>query len=282
MSYDGAILDVDGTVVRGETPLPGAAAGLDALASRGVSRLFVSNNPTKPPEAYAEKLRAAGVDAAPEEILTAGASTVAYLQRNHAGEPVFLVGEAGVREQLVDAGFAVRGTADAGGEADADGDAAADEAEVAVVSIDRGFDYETLTRAARTIRAGDLPIVGTDPDAVIPAPEGDVPGSGAMIAAVAGTAEREPDAVLGKPHAITHDLALDRLGVDTADCLVVGDRLDTDIALGADAGMTTVLVRSGVTDDARLGRATVTPDYVVDDLSGLAAVLDGTAARYDP
>ncbi|MFC6737277.1 HAD hydrolase-like protein, partial [Halolamina salina] len=72
----------------------------------------------------------------------------------------------------------------------------------------------------------------------------------------------------------------DRLDCDAADCLVVGDRLDTDIALGAGAGMTTVLVRSGVTDDARLERSPVTPDYVVDDLSGIESVLDGTAPRY--
>ncbi|GAB7095140.1 HAD-IIA family hydrolase [Halolamina litorea] len=271
MSYSGAILDVDGTVVRGETLLPGAADGLAALDSRSIPKLFVSNNPTKAPPAYAEKLGAAGVEADPEQIITAGTSTVAYLEREHPGQTVFLVGESGVREQLTEAGFEVR----IGGHEEGDGDAAASDADVAVVSIDRAFDYETLTRASRTIRAGDLPIVGTDPDAVIPAPGGDVPGSGAMIAAVSGTAERDPDAVLGKPHPITRALALDRLGCAPEDCLVVGDRLDTDIALGADAGMTTVLVRSGVTDDARLARSDVTPDYVVDDLSGIEGLLDG-------
>lgn len=272
MRYDGAVLDVDGTVVRGEESLPGADAGLAALAERAVRRLFVSNNPTRPPAAYAERLRRAGIDAEPDEILTAGASTVAYLGRHHAGETVYLVGERGLREQLQDAGFDVvvagkHGNPERG-------------ADVAVVSIDREFDYDTLTIAARTIRAEGLPIVGSDPDAVIPAADGDVPGSGAMIAAVTGTAEREAEAVLGKPHAITRELALDRLDCDPADCLVIGDRLDTDIALGADAGMTTVLVRSGVTDDARLERASVTPDYVIDDLSGIESVLEGTAPRY--
>ena len=274
MSYDGAILDVDGTVVRGEELLPGAEAGLDTLAARGIRRLFVSNNPTRTASAYAGKLRRAGVDAEPAEVLTAGASTAAYLGRHHAGGTVYLVGEHGLGEQLENAGFDVvvagkHGNAERG-------------TDVAVVSIDREFDYDTLTTAARTIRAEELPIVGSDPDAVIPAAEGDVPGSGAMIAAVTGTAEREPDAVLGKPHPITRELALDRLGCEPADCLVVGDRLDTDIALGADAGMTTVLVRSGVTDGARLERSAVTPDYVVDSLADLAAVLDGSAPRYVP
>nr|WP_049981364.1 HAD-IIA family hydrolase [Halolamina rubra] len=270
MQFQGAILDVDGTVVRGEERLPGAAEGLAALASRSIPRLFVSNNPTRPATAYAEKLRRAGVDAAPSEILTAGASTVAYLGRHHTGETVYLVGERGLREQLESAGFDVvvagrHGNPERG-------------ADVAVVSIDREFDYDTLTTAVRTIRTEELPVVGTDPDAVIPAAAGDVPGSGSMIAAVADAVEREPEAVLGKPHEITRELALDRLDCDPADCLVVGDRLDTDIALGGEQ-MTTVLVRSGVADESRIERSSVAPDYVVDSLADVRAVLDGDAGE---
>ncbi|MBP1987150.1 HAD-IIA family hydrolase [Halolamina salifodinae] len=275
MTYSGAILDVDGTVVRGEQALPGTETGLTALDSRSIRRLFVSNNPTRPPEAYAEKLRAADINAAPDEIITAATSTVEYLRRHHPDETVYLVGDPGVREQLERAGFDVWA-------ADEDAAEAAEAADVAVVSIDRSFDYDTLAAATRTIRGRDLPIVGTDPDAVIPAAEGNVPGSGAMIAAVAGTAERDPDAVLGKPHEITRRLALERLDCDPAECLVIGDRLDTDIALGADAGMTTVLVRSGVTNDARLARSDVTPDYVIDSLADIAPVIDGVASQYEP
>jgi len=274
MEFRGAIIDVDGTVVRGEERLPGVPAGLEALDSRSISRLFVSNNPTRPPEAYAEKLRRAGIDTTPDQVLTAASSTIAYLGRHHPTETVYLVGERGLREQLEAAGFAVI-VAGRHGNPESDAD-------VAVVSIDREFDYDTLTTVARTIRAGELPIVGTDPDAVIPTAAGDVPGSGAMIAAVAGTTEREVDAVLGKPHEITRELALDRLDCAPEHCLVVGDRLDTDIALGVDAGMTTVLVRSGVTDGARLARATVTPDYVVDSLGDLQKVLDGRVTPYEP
>lgn len=274
MDYRGAILDVDGTVVRGEQQLPGTAEGLAALTEREIDRLFVSNNPTHRPDEYAEKLGAAGIDATAEEVITAATSTIAYLRRNHEGERVYLVGEPGLHEQLTAAGFTVD-MAGAGGS-----DATAPD--VAVVSIDRGFDYDLLTEVLRVVRANETPLVGSDPDAVIPAADGDIPGSGAIVAAVADVAEREPDAVLGKPHPLTRELALDRLGVAAEACLVVGDRLDTDIALGAGSGMTTVLVRSGVTDDARLARATVTPDYVVDSLAGLAAVLDGEAERYRP
>lgn len=263
MSYDGAILDVDGTVVRGEELLPGAGAGLEALDARGIRRLFVSNNPTRTPSGYAEKLRRAGVDAAPEEILTAGTSTVAYLNRHYANETVYLVGERGLREQLETAGFDVV-VADGHG-------TAADGTDVAVVSIDREFDYDTLTTAARTVRGEELPIVGSDPDAVIPASEGDVPGSGAIIAAVADTAERDPDAVLGKPHPITRELALDRLDCHPADSLVVGDRLDTDVALCPAA--TTVLVETGLHDRSDVGRVGEPPDHVIPSIAAIDRVL---------
>ncbi|MEF8799751.1 MAG: HAD-IIA family hydrolase [Halolamina sp.] len=277
MEYRGTLLDVDGTVVRGEQRLPGADEGIAALSDRGIARLFVSNNPTRRPAAYAQKLRNAGIDATAEEVLTAATTTVEYLRRNHAEDRVYLVGEPGLHEQLTDAGFAV----DIAGKA-AETGTQTTTADVAVVSIDREFDYGTLSAALRVIRAESVPIVGTDPDAVIPAAEGDVPGSGAIIAAVADVAEREPAAVLGKPHALTRELALERLGVPAEACLVVGDRLDTDIALGAASGMTTVLVRSGVTDDARLARSAMTPDYVVDSLAALPTVLDGEADRYAP
>jgi 4-nitrophenyl phosphatase len=114
--------------------------------------------------------------------------------------------------------------------------------------------------------------VGTDPDMVIPAAEGDIPGSGAVIHAIAGVAGRDPDIVLGKPSAPARELVLSTLGVDPRECLVVGDRLDTDIAFGVNAGMTTALVRTGVTDDADLATADIEPDYVLDSLADLGAV----------
>lgn len=274
MRYRGAVIDVDGTVVRGETQLPGTAEGLAELEARGISRVFVSNNPMHSPAEYAVKLVNAGIDATADEVITAATSTIAYLEQHHEGERLYLVGEAGLRDQLVDAGFTVDVAGERGSTEQAPG--------VVVVSIDKAFDYDLLTEALRVVRAETVPIIGSDPDAVIPAASGDIPGSGAILAAVADVAEREPDAVLGKPHPLTREVALDRLNVPAEECVVVGDRLDTDIALGLESGMTTVLIRSGVTNDARLGRSAVTPDYVVDSLADLAAVLDGEAERYNP
>jgi 4-nitrophenyl phosphatase len=270
MDYAGAILDVDGTLVRGTKPISGVERGLGALAAHDVDHCYVSNNPTKTPAAYAEKLRAAGIEAIGPDVVTSGSTTVEYLRRHHEGETVYLVGEDGLHAQLEGADFPVVVAGDWTGQA----------VDVAVVSIDREFTYDTLTESLAVLHDGTVPIVGTDPDLVIPAPDGDVPGSGAIVNAVANVAERDPDAVLGKPHDIARELALDRLGCDAADCLVVGDRLDTDIELGARSGMTTVLVRTGVTDERRLARASVTPDYVLDEFGDVGKVLDGSAERF--
>ena len=259
MSYRGVILDVDGTVVRGDTQLPGAADALDSLADAGLRRLFLSNNPTKPPAAYVDRFDRAGLAVDADEVMTSGTVTVEYLREFHARDDLFLVGEAGFRTQLDDADLTVVDDPDA--------------AEAVVVSIDRDFHYDHMTRALRALDGG-VPFLGTDPDVTIPTDRGLIPGSGAIIRAVAGVVGRDPDRVLGKPDEYARTLALDNLGVDPADCLVVGDRLDTDIALGARAGMTTVLVRTGVTDEAALANSAIEPDYVLDSIAAIDSVLN--------
>lgn len=259
MTYRGAVLDVDGTVVRGDTPIPGARDALDALDDAGVRRLFLSNNPTKAPPAYVERFERAGLAVDADEVMTSGTVTVAYLCEHHADDALFVVGESGFRTQLADADLTVVDDPHA--------------AEAVVVSIDREFHYDRLTAALRALD-GDVPFVGTDPDVTIPTDDGLIPGSGAIIHAVAGVAERDPDRILGKPDEYAQALALDYLGVPAEDCLVVGDRLNTDIALGSRAGMTTVLVRTGVTDEETLARSEIRPDYVLDSIADIGRVLE--------
>jgi len=260
MTVRGAILDVDGTVLRGDEPIPGAREALASLAAAGVARLFVTNNPTKPPAAYEARFAGAGIDVAADEVLTAGAVTAGYLSREHADDPLYVVGEPGLVEQLTDAGLTVVSDPE--------------RADAVVVSLDRGFDYEELCTALWTLADDDVAFVGTDPDTVIPGADRPFPGSGAIVNAVAGVTGRDPDRVLGKPSPEARRLALDRLGVPPEDCLVVGDRLDTDVALGADAGMTTALVRTGVTDDDALAASDVRPDYVLDSVAEIDRILD--------
>ncbi|WP_224336873.1 HAD-IIA family hydrolase [Haloprofundus halobius] len=259
MEFRGAILDVDGTVLRGNERIAGATDGLDVLEAAGVDRVFFSNNPAKAPPVYAERFARAGIDVAPDEVLTSGTATTAYLEAEHAADSLFVVGEAGLTEQFRDAGLTV--TTDP---------AAAD---AVVVSIDRDFHYDDLVAAMVALEDEAVPFLSTDPDMTIPAVDRDVPGSGAMTHAVAGVAGRSPDATLGKPSAHARHLALERLGHDADRCLVVGDRLDTDIALGAAAGLTTVVVKTGITDDRALAESSVDPDYVLDSIADIGRVL---------
>ncbi|WP_101297775.1 HAD-IIA family hydrolase [Halegenticoccus soli] len=264
MSYRGAVLDVDGTVVRSDEPIPGAAEGLAALSAAGIRRLFVSNNPTKPPAAYVDRLGRAGFSVTAEEVVTSGTVTTAYLRENHPDATVYLVGDPGLREQFLDAGVTVVGEP-----------TDVEAVDVAVVSVDRRFDYERLTEALSVLSDDGVAFIGTDPDVTIPTADGLIPGSGAIIHAVSGVVGRTPDRVLGKPSATARRMVLDRLGVPPEECLVVGDRLDTDIALGERAGMTTVLVRTGVTDERASARSEIQPDHVLDSVAEIGRVIEG-------
>lgn len=263
MNYRGAILDVDGTVVRGDEPITGAGDGLRAIESAGLGRVFVSNNPAKRPAAYEERFARAGFEVDEAEVVTAGTVTARYLAEERPDAAVYVVGEDGLAEILDEAGVSVVGDAD--------------DASVYLASIDRSFDYGTLCEALDVLADDGVAFVGTDPDMVIPGADRDVPGSGAVINAVAGVTEREPDAVLGKPSETARTMALERLGTDPEETVVVGDRLDTDIALGERFGMTTVLVRTGITDEETLSRSSIEPDYVIDSLGDIGRVLDGSA-----
>ena len=284
MGVRGVIFDVDGTLVRGNEPITGADTGLAAVERAGLRRLFVSNNPTKPPAAYERRLGRAGITADASDVITAGTVTAAYLTEHHASDEIAVVGESGLVDLLRSAGLSVTpvgsGTdaADAASATDRDAGAQLDGGatpDVLVASVDREFHYETLRESLWLLDDPSVTFVGTDPDVVIPAPEGDVPGSGAVIDAIANVAGRDP-AILGKPSDMVRTMALDHLNLPAEDVLVVGDRLDTDVALGERAGMTTALVRTGVTDESDLAASPIEPDYVLDSLAELPELLADT------
>ncbi|SIR84212.1 4-nitrophenyl phosphatase [Haladaptatus litoreus] len=258
-SYRGAIVDMDGTLVRGGSLLPGANEGIRALRENGTDLLLFSNNPTQPPERYIERLAVHGISISKEQVLTSALVTAEFLEAEYGERDLFVVGETYLCDLLRERGFTVRDDPDA--------------AELVVGSIDREFDYDELTRALWALEDG-APFVGTDPDVTIPASKRLVPGSGAIINAIAGVAGREPEHILGKPAPEAGAAALGRLGVRAEDCLVVGDRLDTDIALGERIGATTVLVRSGVTTPDSLDENAVQPEYILDNVGQIRELLE--------
>jgi 4-nitrophenyl phosphatase len=259
MDVRGVILDLDGTVYRGDDLLPGAREAVATLRERGLDLLFCTNNPTRSREAYAERLRGFGVPTTPEQVLPAGYVTARYLDREHADADVFVVGSDGLREQLLEAGLTLVDSHDA--------------AEVVVTSHDPEFHYDDLTAGLWALE-GAHTFVGTDPDRTYPdAGQRHRPGSGAITGAVAHVADRTPDLELGKPARITATLARSTLGHPPERTLVVGDTPATDVALGDRAGMWTALVLTGTTDADDLPIEPA-PDRVVDSLADVPALLD--------
>ena len=257
-AYEAAILDVDGTIVRGEELLPDVTRGLHALEDAGVARLLFSNNPTRGSDHYGAKLEPHGIAVDPETVLTSATVSAEYLAMTHPDASVYLVGSDRLRAILEDATVALTDDPD--------------EATVVLGSFDRDFSFDTLRESLRALE-DEIPFYGTDPDATIPIDDGLIPGSGAILAAMEAVAGREPDAILGKPSSVAAAAAMDRLNAAPDRTLVVGDRLNTDIALGERAGMTTALVLTGVTDRADVESSEIQPDYVLESLADVITLL---------
>ena len=260
----GAIIDLDGTVYVGGVVVDGVDAGLQALREAGYAILFFSNNPVMDETTYVSHLQNMGVDARPGETCSSGTATIEVLTERHPDEAILCLGADSVCEQLRDAGLVVTDDPD--------------ECEVLLASWDPQFNYESMRRAL-VAADEETPFYGTDPDRTFQV-SGDelVPGSGAVIGAVAATIGREPDDIFGKPSTTAQRVALDRLGVPPDECLIIGDRLDTDLEMGRRAGMTTVLVLTGVTDRAAVERASFDPDYIIDDIGDIDQVIADLSA----
>ena len=260
MTVRGVLLDLDGTVYHDDKPLPGAPEAVDRLRERGHSLLFFSNNPLHDGEEYVERLQSMGVDARPGEACSSAVVTRAYVDDHHTGDDVFVIGSDSIRDRID------RGRADVVDEPR--------DADVLLASWTDEFHYDDMVDALRALDTGTV-YLGTDPDPTFPGPDGHpVPGTGAVLRAITGVTEREPDRVLGKPSDVAIEAALDRLDHDPENILVVGDRLETDIMLGERAGMETALVMTGVTDDATLAASEVKPDHVLDSLADVDAILE--------
>lgn len=256
--YEGAIVDLDGTVYLGDSLISGADRGVAALRESGAAVLFVTNKAIERRAVYRDKLGKLGVPARTEDVMTSSAMAGSYLAEHHPRARVFVVGETPLRRELAD--HDVRLTDDP------------DEAAVLLASMDRQFDYDRLTDALHAMD-DDTVFLATNPDRTCPTENGEIPDCGAMVGAIEGATGHELHGVLGKPSQTAIDAASTALGVASERCLVVGDRLETDVRMGNRAGMTTVLVLTGVTDRKTLERSSIRPDHVVDSLADVGEVL---------
>jgi len=248
------IIDMDGVLYRGKEAIPGTGTFLDFLREQGIGFVLATNNSTKTPTQYVNKLGEMGVAVRSDEILTSAQATAMYLLSiAPPGARIFVVGQDGLFAALREAGFAL----------------VEDQPEYVVAGMDFSVCYERLAQATLHIRAG-APFIGTNADRTFPSERGIVPGAGALLALLE-TATGVTPTVIGKPGTAIVEQALAQLGACAAATGMLGDRLETDILAGQRAGLVTLLVLSGVTDAEILAGSEIQPDLVFRDVAHLHA-----------
>jgi HAD superfamily hydrolase (TIGR01457 family) len=252
-AYDAFLLDLDGVLYRGDSPIPKAPETVEALRSLGKRLAFVTNNSSRTPEAVVAHLASVGVGAEPGEVETSSLTTAATL-RDRSVRRAAVIGEEGLRSAMASAGIEIV-------PADADPDAV-------VLGWDRKVTYDDLRDASLAVQRGATLYASND-DVSYPAPDGFTwPGAGAILAALEAATGVKAE-VFGKPHTPILRAALERAGGGRP--LVIGDRLETDIDGAANAGWDAALVLTGISTRAEAEAAPQPPTYVLDDLSGLLA-----------
>jgi len=253
LPHRGWLFDLDGTVYRGEALIPGADTTIAALRAAGRRVAFLSNKPLETRADYAAKLTRLGVPAGAADVVTSSLVLARHLRRLDPGAPVFVIGEAPLLAELAAHGFEVRPDP---------------RVRWVVIAFDRTFDYAKLNTALQAVRGGAR-LIATNPDRTCPTEDGEIPDCAGMTAAVEAVTGATVEVTVGKPSPLILEVALERLGVAAGECAIVGDRLETDIAMGKRLGLATVLVLTGVTAAADPRIAEIAPDLVLPSIREL-------------
>ncbi|HQV64254.1 MAG TPA: HAD-IIA family hydrolase [Anaerolineales bacterium] len=250
------ILDMDGVIWKGDAPIGDLPATFNRIRERGLKFVFATNNGTKTPEDYQVKLRELGVEVEPWQIVTSALGIAFMLaQKYPRGTKIFMIGEDGIRVALEEKGFEILSTEDA------------PQAQVFVMGIDRTINFMKVAEATLLVRAG-IPFYTTNTDKTFPTPRGEIPGSGSWLSVITSATGIEP-IVAGKPFPFLMELSLERLGTTKEETLIVGDRLETDIAAGQTVGCPTALVLSGVSTKAQADEWMPRMDVIAENLAEL-------------
>jgi 4-nitrophenyl phosphatase len=254
----GLILDMDGVLWKGESPLPGMPAFFHFLRERGIRFVLATNNASLTIASYIQKLARMGVTVAPEEILTSATATAEYLKSIcRPGERACVIGEEGL----------IRAVESAGVQA-----ASPDtlNAEYVICGMDRSLTWDKLANATINLHRGAR-FIGTNGDVTFPTEQGIAHGNGAILAALTAATGIQPK-IIGKPYPAIMQMAVARLGLPKSRIAAVGDRLETDILGATNAGLKSLLILTGVTSRKELRKSGIRPTWVIDDLPALQAV----------
>mgnify|MGYP003431857851 FL=1 len=249
MTYNGYLFDLDGTIYLGSEIIPAGKRFVESLQKKDIPFLFVTNNTTKTPETVAMRLREEfSLTVEPTTIYTAALATVDYMKDAKKGSKVYVVGEAGLIQLILKAGFIWEEK----------------QPDYVVVGLDSEVTYEKLMKATLAIREGAL-FIGTNPDKNIPTEKGLIPGAGSLIALIETATQQKP-VFIGKPEAIIMEKALGQIQLEKSEVLMVGDNYETDIQSGIKNGIDSLLVLSGFTPKEAVPHLPEAPTYIIDSL----------------
>jgi HAD superfamily hydrolase (TIGR01450 family) len=254
---DGLILDLDGTVYRGDRLIPGADQVVAYLRRHNYDVIFVTNAIESRIE-HAEKLTKLGIPASPADIINSPLVLTTYLKKEMPDAVLYPISDPPLREELA---LHFRMSEDP------------DEVDVVIASSDRSFNFYKLNIGFQALRRGAR-FFATNIDATWPLLDGEIPDAGAIIGALEGCTQRKLELVAGKPSSLVAEAALQQLKQPAEACLVVGDRIETDIVMGQRAGMQTALVLTGATQPDALACAPVQPDHTLGSIAELPSLLE--------
>lgn len=247
------LTDMDGVLVHENHPLPGAAELLRQWTDAGTPFLVLTNNSMFTPRDLSARLRASGLNVPEESIWTSALATADFLRSQIPGGSAFVIGEAGITTALHEAGFIMTETAP----------------DYVVVGETRNYSFEAITKAIRLI-VGGARFIATNPDATGPSLDGPMPATGAVSALITKATGMEPY-VVGKPNPMMFRSAMNKIGAHSENTAMIGDRMDTDIVAGIEAGLHTILVMTGISDQAEVSRYPFRPDEILAGVHELLA-----------
>lgn len=256
-NFRGYIFDLDGTVYLGENVIPGAPQIIADLREQGCGVVFLSNKPLQPRAVYAEKLTRLGIPTSSDDVINSSLVLAQYLVREMADATVFVIGEQPLVDEIAAAGLAI-----------SDNPA---EIDVVIASFDRTFDYRKLNIGYQALRLGAR-FFATNADRTCPVEGGQIPDAAAVIGALEGCSGRKVELVAGKPSAMIVAMTLERLALQAGDCLMVGDRLETDMLMGNKAGISTALVLTGVTQRDDIAFSQARPDFILESIADISSI----------
>jgi len=263
LAVDGFIFDLDGTIYLGDGLLPGAAECVAELRRRGKRLIFVTNKPLAPCWEYAAKLTRLGIPTREDEVLTSAIVLARHLARTAPHLRLFVVGEEYLCNELRAHGLMV---VQEGLRQDPTRRMDPSGIDAVVVAFDRTVDYAKLNLAYQALRQGAR-FFATNADKACPVAGGAIPDAGAIVAALEHITGRQVELLAGKPSPLMMRVALEQLGLPPERCMIVGDRIETDMRMGQEAGMHTALVLTGVSTRESLAQLARQPDLVVESLA---------------